>query len=98
MSENGSILSFTDLRVWQEGHKLVLMVYRETKHFPDEERFGLTSQVRRSAVSVTSNIAEGFGRFSYKEKLQFYHTSLGSLFELQNQLIIARDIGYLSQK
>jgi four helix bundle protein len=90
--------SFTDLLVWQEGHKLVLMVYTETKSFPKDELFGLTSQMRRSAVSITSNIAEGFSRQSYKEKVQFFSISLGSLTELQNQLLIAKDIGYLEKK
>ena len=90
--------SFTDLLVWQEGHKLVLMVYTETKSFPKDELFGLTSQMRRSAVSITSNIAEGFSRQSYKEKAQFFSISLGSLTELQNQLLIAKDIGYLEKK
>jgi four helix bundle protein len=90
--------SFTDLLVWKEGHKLVLMVYTETKSFPKDELFGLTSQMRRSAVSITSNIAEGFSRQSYKEKVQFFSVSLGSLTELQNQLLIAKDIGYLEKK
>ena len=89
------IKSFTDLEVWKEAHKLVLMIYRLTKSFPKEETFGLTSQVRRSAVSVTSNLAEGFSRHSSKEKIQFYSISHGSLTELQNQLLIAKDIGYL---
>ncbi len=90
--------SFTDLLVWQEGHKLVLMVYSETKGFPKDELFGLISQMRRSAVSITSNIAEGFSRQSYKEKVQFFSISLGSLTELQNQMLIARDISYLEKK
>lgn len=90
------ILSFTDLVAWREGHTLVLEVYRMTKGFPREELFGLTSQMRRCAVSITSNIAEGFSRNSWKEKLQFYSTSLGSLTELQNQLLVSRDVGYIS--
>lgn len=89
------IQSFTDLEAWRKGHKLVLEIYRETKQFPKEELFGLISQMRRSAVSVTSNIAEGFGRKSSGEKIQFYMMAQGSLTELQNQLLIARDVGYL---
>lgn len=89
------ITSFTDLYVWQEGHKLVLEIYRVTTSFPKEERFSLTDQMRRSVVSITSNIAEGFSRHSYKEKVQFYYTALGSLTELQNQLLVARDVSYL---
>ncbi len=91
------IKSFTDLHGWQEGHKLVLDVYKLTKGFPSEEQFGLTNQMRRSAVSITSNIAEGFSRKSKKEKTQFLYISLGSITELQNQLVIARDIGYLTK-
>ena len=90
----GKIREFTDLRVWQESHKLVILVYKETKNFPGEEIFGLTSQMRRAAVSVSSNIAECFGRQSYKEKIQFYYLAHGSLVELKNQLFIARDILY----
>lgn len=93
--EARSIRSFTDLIAWQEAHKLVLSVYGITKTFPNEELFGLVSQMRRCAVSITSNIAEGFSRQSYKERVQFYHMSLGSLTELQNQLLIARDVGFL---
>jgi four helix bundle protein len=89
------IESFTDLRAWQEGHKLVLMIYETTKKFPKEEMFGLVNQLRRAIVSFTSNIAEGFSRNSYKEKLQFWSVSLGSLTEVQNQLLIARDVHYI---
>lgn len=88
----GKIKNFTDLIAWQEGHKLVLMVYNITKTFPKEELFGLVSQMRRCSVSITSNIAEGFSRGSSKEKIQFYNTARGSLTELQNQLLIGKDI------
>ncbi len=90
--------SFTDLSVWKEGHCLVLMIYNCTKYFPMEERFGLTNQLRRAAVSITSNIAEGFSRKSPKEKIQFYSTALGSLSEVQNQMLIARDVRYIDQE
>ena len=96
--EKEKIKSFTDLFAWQEGHKLVLQVYEITKQFPREEQFGLTNQLRRAAVSVTSNIAEGFSRNSYKEKLQFYAMSLGSTTEIQNQLLIARDLQYIAKE
>lgn len=95
---NNKIKSFTDLVAWQEGHKLVLMIYKITKNFPKEEIFGLTNQIRRASVSITSNIAEGFSRNSTKEKAQFYFTSLGSLSEVQNQLLIARDIEYINKE
>lgn len=91
------IKSFTDLNAWKEGHKLVLDIYKITQKFPKEELFGLTNQLRRAAVSLTSNIAEGFSRNSFKERIQFYHVSLGSLTEIQNQLLVARDIGYISE-
>lgn len=94
----GKIPSFTGLIVWQEGHKLVSMIYRETRSFPREEAHGLTHRLRRSAVSLTSNIAEGFGRKKMAGRLRFYHIAQGSLAELQNQHLIARDVGYLNQK
>lgn len=90
------ITAFYDLEVWRVCHELVLLIYKETQRFPKEELFGLTSQMRRAAVSITSNIAEGFGRRSTGEKLQFYNTSRGSLTELHDQLIIAKDVNYLS--
>ncbi len=91
------ITSFTKLIAWQEGHKLVLMIYKETKNFPKEELYCLVSQMRRCVISITSNIAEGFSRQSKKEKIQFYHTALASNTELQNQLLVARDVGYISE-
>lgn len=90
------IKSFTDLDVWQAGHDLVIAIYRLTRDFPPEERFGLISQMRRCAVSITSNIAEGFSRETVADKIRFYVMAQGSLTELQNQLLIARDIGYLT--
>jgi len=92
------IKSFTDLNAWKEGHKLVLMVYRETKTFPKEERFSLTDQIRRAVVSVTSNVAEGFSRNSSKEKAKFFNTAIASLTEVQNQLLIARDLAYFTKE
>jgi len=94
--ESRKIRSFTDLEAWKESHTLVLKIYKTTKTFPPKEQFGLTNQLRRAAVSITSNIAEGFSRNSYKEKVQFYSVALGSLYEVQNQLLVARDVGYLS--
>lgn len=96
--ESGGMKSFTDLDAWKEGHVLVLKVYKYTKLFPRDELFGLTSQMRRCAVSITSNCAEGFSRNSWKEKVQFYAIALGSVTELQNQLLIARDVGYIDGK
>lgn len=90
------ITSFTKLDTWREGHILVLAIYSQTKAFPKEEIFCLTNQIRRAVVSITSNIAEGFSRNSWKEKLQFYTTAMGSLTEVENQILIARDVGYMS--
>jgi four helix bundle protein len=95
MNHGEKIQSFTSLNAWRNGHGLVLSIYKTTKNFPKEELFGLKNQIRRAAVSITSNIAEGFSRQSYKEKVQFYSMALGSLTELQNQLLISRNVGYL---
>jgi len=94
-NENNKIQKFTDLHAWQEGHKLVLVIYKETEKFPDKERYGIIDQMRMAAISITSNIAEGFSRRSSKEKNRFYCMAQASLVELQNQLIISRDVGYL---
>jgi four helix bundle protein len=90
------IVTFSDLYVWKEGHKLVLMVYEITKSFPSNEKFALVDQMCRAVVSITSNIAEGFSRQGIKEKIQFYLMAKGSLTEIQNQLYIARDVKYIS--
>lgn len=91
------ISTFMDLDAWKEGHKLVLIIYRITRSFPKEESFGLTSQMRRCVVSITSNIAEGFCRHTSKDKVKFYYISRSSITELQNQLIIGKDIGYIDE-
>jgi four helix bundle protein len=75
--EKKKVVRITDLDAWKEGHKLVLFVYRSTKDFPKEEMFELVSQMRRSTVSITSNIAEGFSRRSFKDKLHFYVIAQG---------------------
>lgn len=92
----GKIQSFTDLVVWQKAHKFVLQIYEFTSIFPKEEKYGLVDQLRRTAVSITSNISEGFYRRTATDKSHFYYTSLGSLAEIQNQLILSRDLRYLS--
>jgi four helix bundle protein len=97
MIENkNKIKYFTDLNAWKYGHELVISVYDITNKFPKKEMFVLTNQIRRASVSVTSNIAEGFSRNSFKEKVQFYSMAQGSVTEIQNQLIIARDIKYIN--
>ncbi len=87
---------FTDLIVWKKSHLFVLDIYKITNLFPKEERYCLTNQLRRAAVSITSNIAEGFYRKSQFDKIQFYNYSLASNAEIQNQLIIAKDLKYIS--
>lgn len=94
---NNKIKSFTDLNAWKEAHKLVVIVYKLTKKFPKEETYSLIDQMKRYSVSITSNIAEGFSRQSKKEKVQFYFTSKGSLTELQNQLLVAKDVEYIDK-
>ena len=98
MEEKRKINYFTDLDAWKEGHKLVLQIYKTTKRFPTDERYALADQMKRAAVSITSNIAEGFSRNSWKEKVQFYSTAMGSLTEVENQLLVSRDVGYISSK
>ena len=90
-------MKFTDLNRWKEAHKLVLQVYKLTDIFPQKEQFSLTDQMRRAVVSVSSNIAEGFTRFGRKEKRQFYFIAKASLTELESQLIISKDVGYIEQ-
>lgn len=85
-----------DLIVWQKSMKLVKDLYNATKFFPKEEIYGITSQMRRAAVSIPSNIAEGFGRGHDKELLHFLYISLGSASELETQLIICKDLGFFS--
>jgi len=97
MNNTGKIKSFTDLNAWKEAHKLVILIYLITKKFPREELYSLVDQMRRAVISITSNIAEGFGRQTYKEKIQFYYIAQGSLIELKNQILAAKDIGYLSK-
>lgn len=86
--------SFRDLMVWQKAHQLVLAIYRLTKEFPADERFGLTSQIRRAAVSVAANIAEGFGKRGKPDKARFFNIAQGSLEEVHYYLILGSDLGY----
>jgi four helix bundle protein len=88
--------TYADLEVWQAAVKLAIQIYELTARFPKAEMFGLTSQLRRAAVSIPSNVAEGKGRSSDKELVQFLCHSRGSLFEIQTQLTIAEQLGYTS--
>ncbi|HLB66308.1 MAG TPA: four helix bundle protein [Candidatus Saccharimonadales bacterium] len=92
------IKTFRDLVVWQRGHELVLLTYKLTKDFPKDEQYSLTPQVRRAAISVTPNIAEGFGRFQSKDGEHFYVMAKDSLVELDNHYQIALDLNYLDKE
>ena len=87
---------FSDLTVWQKAHELTLAVYRVTEKFPRSERFGIVSQLRRSAASVSANVAEGFGRRTTKELLRCLQISRGELEETRYFMILSRDLGYIS--
>lgn len=89
---------FTQLKVWQKAHNFTVNLYRITSDFPSEEKYGLTNQIRRAAVSIESNIAEGCGRDSDKEFNRFLSISKGSCYEVQCQSYIARDLGYISEE
>lgn len=95
---NKSIHHFTHLIAWQKNHKLVLEIYKITRKFPKEELFGITSQMRRAASSITANIAEGYGRFHSKDRIKFYLNARGSSTELQNFLILSKDLEYITDE
>jgi len=90
--------NYKELQVWQKGIALTTELYKLTGKFPDSEKFGLTSQIRRAATSVPANIAEGWGRGSTKEYIQFLFVARGSLMELETHLIVAGNIEYLKQE
>lgn len=90
-------MEYTELEVWIEARRLTNLVYQKTKSFPKEELFGLTNQIRRSAVSIPSNIAEGCGRRTSNDTIQFLHISRGSLFELETQTFLTLDQNYISE-
>lgn len=89
--------NFKELKVWQRSKTLAIELYKATNGFPKEEMFGLTQQIRKSAVSVPSNIAEGCGRGTDRELIRFLDIAQGSAFELETQLIIAANLGFLNE-
>ena len=91
------IRNFEDLDMWQNSQDLAVFIYKLTKNFPKEEQFGLTNQIRRASAPISANIAEGFGRRTNKDKLQFYTISYGSLLETKNFLYLAEKLGYASK-
>jgi four helix bundle protein len=92
------VSDFRNLTVWQKAHAVTLDVYKATASFPQSELYGLTSQIRRSCISIGSNIAEGCGRVGEADKARFLQIALGSESELEYQLILAQDLGYLPAK
>ncbi len=91
------IFSFEKLRFWDEVRELIKTIYNLTKTFPDDEKFGLVNQMRRAVVSVSSNIAEGSSRVSFKDQAHFYQIAFGSLIELLSQIIVSKDLGYCTE-
>jgi len=91
------VYSFEKLMVWQKSIELAKQIYSITSNFPKEEIYGLTSQIRRAVISISSNIAEGYVKSSSKEQIRFSEIAYGSLMEVLNQVIIAREIGYISK-
>jgi four helix bundle protein len=95
---NKKIQNFYDLPAWQASRKLVLNIYKITIKFPKEEQYGLSSQIRRAALSVSANIAEGFGRFHFKDKIRFYLQARGSLLEVQSYIFLSQDLSYIDKE
>ena len=93
-----TIKTFWDLQVWQKAHQLVLVVYKITGSFPTQETYGLVSQLRRAALSVASNIVEGFKRRSVRDSIHFYNMADASLEEVKYQLLVARDLNYINKQ
>jgi four helix bundle protein len=93
-----AIKSYRDLEVWQKGMELVMQVYQKTRSFPREEQFGLVGQMRRAAISIPANIAEGHGRTHLKEYLNFLSTAYGSLMELETHIILAERLTYINSE
>ncbi|MFZ1323653.1 MAG: four helix bundle protein [Candidatus Saccharimonadales bacterium] len=91
------IKTYRDLKVWQKARELVLVSYRAAKLLPADEKYALTSQIKRAATSIPANIAEGFGRTASKDREHFYVIAQGSLYELDSHLQIARDLGFIDE-
>ncbi len=90
--------SYTELNTWKESRILVKLIYELVSEFPKEELYGISSQIKRSAISVPSNIAEGIGRFTPKDSLRFFYISRGSLYELETQLYLSFDLKFISKE
>jgi four helix bundle protein len=98
IGNQSSISRFYDLDIWKTANKLTKDIYLVNDKFPEKERYGIIDQIRRASSSVGANIAEGFGRFHYKDKLKFYYNARGSVCEVQNFIFLAQDLEYLDKK
>ena len=96
MNERGELFSYRNLQAYQSSKQLVKDIYCLLKHFPKEETYSLCDQLRRAVVSISSNIAEGMGRFSVKEQIHFIEIAFGSLYELMCQIELSKDLGYIT--
>ena len=92
-----TLFSFKHLQVWQKAHYFVIQTYKVTKRFPEDERYGLTSQFRRAAISIAANIAEGYKRIGKQEKLRFMNIAQGSLEECKYYIILSKDLLYINE-
>ncbi len=91
-------MDYKELEVWKESKELVKIIYKITESFPSSEQFGLTNQIRRSVVSIPSNVAEGIGRNHVKDTIQFLYISRGSIYELETQIILAFELSFISNE
>ena len=89
---------FESVIAWQKAHRFVILVYKITRHFPDDERFGLTSQFRRAAVSIEANIAEGYKKIGKSDKLRFFNISQGSIEECRDYILLSRDLEFVTEE
>ncbi|KAA3617881.1 MAG: four helix bundle protein [Calditrichaeota bacterium] len=96
--DTGKNHHFRDLKCWQKGRELKIKLYQIAKSLPENEKYGLVSQIRRAAVSITANIAEGYGRFHYKENIQYCRQSRASVYECEDHLITCFDENYIDQQ
>jgi len=92
------IKNFYELDAWKKAHLLAINIYKITKSFPKEELYGVSSQIRRAVSSITANIAEGFSRYHFAEKAKFYYNARASASEVQNFLLLSKDLGYIDKK
>lgn len=97
-SNQSSKMHFYDLEIWKDSNSLCIEIYKLTEDFPKKETFGITDQIRRAASSVGANIAEGYGRFHYKDKIKFFYNSRGSACEVQNFIFLSQNLNYLNKE